>query len=181
MSRSPSVLVLALLFTACGAGDFADDLVGRFDNSAPGGGSINPTSTPTADEYAFARDVWVHTNNYRAAHGLPPLTWHEEAAQVAYEHSMYQQGIGNFTHFGPNGETPGDRLTAAQIGHTSVSENVAVGQLTPAEVVDAWANSPGHNLNLLTTDRSAVGVGARFGPGGSYDGPWWTQVFLEPQ
>lgn len=44
-------------------------------------------------------------------------------------------------------------------GYHALGENIAMGQRTPEEVVDAWMSSPGHRANILSASFSEIGVG----------------------
>ena len=39
-----------------------------------------------------------------------------------------------------------------------MGENIAMGQRTPAEVMSAWMNSPGHKANILHSGYTKIGV-----------------------
>jgi uncharacterized protein YkwD len=78
-----------------------------------------------------------------------------------------------FSHTGADGSTPWDR--AERAGYTrATAENLAAGQRTPEEVVQAWMDSPAHRKNLLDCRSRAIGVA--LARGGSY-GIYWTQMF----
>jgi uncharacterized protein YkwD len=51
---------------------------------------------------------------------------------------------------------------------------VAYGQRTPAEVMDAWMNSPGHRANILNCQFKEIGVGVVPDSNGRL---YWTQDF----
>ena len=51
-------------------------------------------------------------------------------------------------------------------------ENIAQGQRTPEEVVQAWMNSAGHRANILNNGFTHIGVG--YVESGNY----WTQQFI---
>lgn len=77
-----------------------------------------------------------------------------------------------FDHVTPEGVTPWDRARAEGYDEPA-AENIARGQETPEEVVQAWMDSPGHRANILNCDYKAMGLGVVYGDGG----PWWTQMF----
>ena len=56
--------------------------------------------------------------------------------------------------------------------HRSAGENIAMGQRTPQEVVQAWMNSEGHRRNILNKDFTHIGVGFE------QSGYHWTQMFI---
>ncbi|BDG35019.1 CAP domain-containing protein [Saccharococcus caldoxylosilyticus] len=51
------------------------------------------------------------------------------------------------------------------IRYCTAGENIAAGQRTPQEVVNAWMNSPGHRANILNKNFTHIGVG--YAKGGS--------------
>ena len=73
-------------------------------------------------------------------------------------------------HTRPNGE---DWYTVIpdDFEWTAQGENVAGGQSTPAAVVDAWMNSPGHRANILNPEYGYMGVGY------NSNGKRWVQIF----
>jgi hypothetical protein len=77
-----------------------------------------------------------------------------------------------FDHTDPDGKDPWQR--AAVLGITDLGgENIARGQATPQDVMDAWMNSPGHRANILAADYRDIGIGLAVGsplankPGGT--------------
>lgn len=130
----------------------------------------------TQSELELAMDVLTAVNQERAAQGLSQLTWHNGAAQTAYDHSADMDDRNFFDHTNPDGQSVGDRLTADGIGYTAAGENIAMGYQTVASVMEGWMNSPGHRANILRENFTHLGVGVHLDDGG----PWWTQVFLVP-
>lgn len=61
------------------------------------------------------------------------------------------------------------------IHYKSAGENIAAGQRTPDEVMQAWMNSSGHRANILNAKYTELGVG--YYKGGSY-GVYWVQEFI---
>ncbi|NLM13008.1 MAG: hypothetical protein GX209_04600, partial [Epulopiscium sp.] len=59
----------------------------------------------------------------------------------------------------------------------SAGENIAKGQQTPAQVMNAWMNSPGHRSNILGTSYTQIGVGLATSKNGT---KYWTQMFIRP-
>ncbi|KFZ32490.1 hypothetical protein JS44_04615 [Anoxybacillus flavithermus] len=58
------------------------------------------------------------------------------------------------------------------VSYRTAGENIAKGQRTPQEVVNAWMNSAGHRANILNRNFTHIGVG--FDGNGNY----WTQMFI---
>ncbi len=152
---------------------------------ACGGGSGDGSTTTTfvlgntmdAAEAAEALQVLALTNQHRAANGgLPALTHDTGATQAATDHCVYMMQQNNLSHTGPTGLVdPGERLTQAGVTWTAWRENIAQGQTSPTDVVNAWIASSGHNTNMLATNTTHLGVGKI-----TAGGPWWTQKFFAP-
>lgn len=158
-----ATLLLPLL-SACGGGGTGDLVL-----PPPG-----DPGTMSSGERAYADEVLRLVNVQRASNGLPALAWHEEAAQVAYEHDVDMDARNFFSHINPDGDSPLDRVVAAGIsGFGSVGENIARGQSSPAHVMSDWMNSTGHRANILNAGYTHLGVGVH-----ASGDIWWTQVFL---
>ena len=137
-----------------------------------GGGSGVPASGSSTDQ------VVSLTNAERAAAGCPALTVDGKLTAVAQAHSADMAARGYFDHSDREGHTPFDRMTAAGYVYRAAAENIAAGQRTPADVLEAWMNSPGHRANILNCALTQIGVG--YATGGSY-GSYWTQDFGTPR
>ena len=76
----------------------------------------------------------------------------------------------------PVARTVSDRLAACgyPIGSVGWGENIAYGYATPADVMNAWLNSPGHRANIENASYRAIGVGVARNAAGIY---YWTQDF----
>ncbi|WP_218034753.1 CAP domain-containing protein [Acrocarpospora corrugata] len=112
------------------------------------------------------------TNAARRREGCRPLRTEERLRAAARGHSADMAARHYFSHDSLDGRSPWDRIRATGYAYPA-AENIARGQNSPAEVVDAWLHSPGHRANIMNCDLKAIGVGVRLGPGG----PWWTQNF----
>jgi uncharacterized YkwD family protein/spore coat assembly protein SafA len=117
------------------------------------------------------------TNRYRAQNGLPAVTFDWQLARVARYKSVDMRDKGYFSHTSPTYGSPFTMIKNFGISYTRASENIAAGQRTPEEVVQAWMNSPGHRKNILDPNVTRIGVG--YAKGGSY-GHYWTQMFIKP-
>lgn len=192
LMRQLSLLALFLLILSlggCGAGGQVEDLVAGetpptdvpVDPPAP---PPEPPAEPPAPpsnssmsdaELEMALTVLDLVNVERANEGLPALTWDDDAAEVAYAHSVDMDVRGYFDHTNPDGQKPWDRLSAAGVPWSTAGENIAMGYATPEAVMVAWMNSPGHRDNILREGFTHLGIGVH--DNGSI---WWTQVFLRP-
>jgi uncharacterized protein YkwD len=174
---------LALPLAGCGAieeavRDRVEDEQQQGGGGGGGGGGVGSgTTSMSAAEEAWAADVLARVNDERARAGVPPVAWHVEAAEVAFQHCADMDARDFFAHVNPDGDDPGERLSAAAVPWWTYGENIAWGHDDPAAVMAGWMDSPGHRDNILNPGVTHLGVGVRLQPGG----PWWTQVFLTPR
>ena len=131
-----------------------------------------PSASPTE-----AR-VLELVNNERTARGLQPLSLDGRLNDAAKAHSFNQSQFGTIFHIAPDGSGPGERLTAVGYAFSAWAENVAAGQRSAEEVVNAWMQSPGHCQNILNPAYVHLGVG-HVVTDTSYRN-WWTQKFARP-
>lgn len=131
------------------------------------------SSTEVTGTNAFEQQVLTLTNAERAKQGLAALQADTKLMAAAREKSVDMQKNNYFSHTSPTFGSPFDRLKALGISYKSAGENIAQGQRTPAEVVQAWMDSPGHRANILNTSYTHLGVG--FVENGYY----WTQQFIQ--
>ncbi|MGW6708690.1 sigma-70 family RNA polymerase sigma factor [Streptomyces sp. NPDC054956] len=156
--------------------------------SASASPSPSPTPTPTAKPTpkstppkapapappsGTAAQVIALVNSERAAAGCGPLKEDAQLRTAAQGHSDDMAARDFFSHTNPDGADPGKRTTAAGYRWSTYGENIAMGQQTPAQVMDSWMKSQGHRENILNCSFKDIGVGIHQGPGG----PWWTQNF----
>ncbi|WP_433324467.1 CAP domain-containing protein [Spirillospora sp. CA-294931] len=118
-----------------------------------------------------ARQVIALTNAERAKHGCRAVVSEARLQRAAQRHSADMVARRFFDHTNPDGKGPGERITAAGYRWSTYGENIAAGQRTPADVVRAWMNSPGHRANILNCSFKEIGVGLSGGT------PHWTQKF----
>lgn len=142
--------------------------------SAPGGSKVIETAPATGVARAMtAGNALSLTSQQRARHGLGALRQDarlQRAAQVLANHMARQGRIG---HEGPGGSRMADRMKVAGYTPCFGVENVAFGQNSPAEVVRAWMESPGHRKNMLDGRAADAGI-AMAVDGSGY--PYWAMV-----
>lgn len=134
---------------------------------------------------ALEREVWQRVNERRtqgascADEAFPPvdaLGWHENLAQAARGHSLDMGEQAYFAHDSIDGRSPWERMRDADFTGAPVAENIAAGNHTAADVVEAWMNSPGHCRNIMSRRATLLGVGYAHVAGSPY-GHYWTQAF----
>jgi uncharacterized protein YkwD len=139
------------------------------------GSSSSLPSSSSAAAAAFADRVVTLTNEQRAAAGCGPLNSNPNLTTAAQGHSDDMATNHYFDHNSQNGDTPWDRMNAAgYTGWRLAGENIAEGQKTPQDVMDAWMNSEGHRANILNCAFNDIGVGYAVSDDGD---PYWTQDF----
>lgn len=133
-----------------------------------------PDNTVNDSDVAAIEQLVVDlTNQERAKHGLDALQIDQPLMAAAREKSQDMQVNQYFSHTSPTFGSPFDRLKALGISYTLAGENIAKGQTSAAQVVDAWMNSEGHRANILNKDFTHIGVGY------VKQGHFWTQQFIK--
>lgn len=130
-----------------------------------------------SDVKSFENEVIRLVNIQRSNQGLQSLTQNWELSRVARYKSQDMLDKNYFSHTSPTYGSPFTMMENFGIHFSSAGENIAMGQRTPAEVMNAWMNSPGHRANILSPSYSQIGVGLAKNPNGS---PYWTQEFIKP-
>lgn len=109
------------------------------------------------DEVAESKMISL-INGERARVGLSLLEVDPRLTEVAQAHSRDMFTRGYFSHYTPEGLSPFDRLTQAEISFTVAGENLAY-----APNIDiahtGLMNSPGHRANILSADYHKIGIG----------------------
>ncbi|MFC4597437.1 CAP domain-containing protein [Cohnella hongkongensis] len=149
--------------------------------SAPGAGS-NGSSGNTgsgntgnagaeAADSAFATQVITLVNQERAKAGLKPLAaTNATLTKMALDKAKDMYHNGYFDHNSPTYGSPFDMMKKYGINYRYAGENIAKGQRTPQEVMNAWMNSPGHRANILSANFTTIGV--------AYYNGVWVQEFI---
>jgi uncharacterized YkwD family protein len=120
----------------------------------------------------YVQQVIDLTNAQRSKNGLPALKADGQLNGVAQKKSLDMQQKNYFSHTSPTYGSPFDMMRDFGVTYKSAGENIAQGQRTPQEVVNAWMNSEGHRKNILSAKFTHIGVG--------YEGTGkhWTQMFI---
>jgi uncharacterized protein YkwD len=111
----------------------------------------------------------------------PPVTWSRQLGLAALGHSANLAKGHYFSHVEKDGSTPADRATRAGYPWRLVGENIASGNRTPQEAVQAWLDSPGHCANLMNPGFTEMGAAYAIDPHSENRTPYWTQVFGRPR
>ena len=134
-----------------------------------------PEQTPGEDNDTaqgdYASQVVALVNAERAKYGLSALKADSRVQQAAQVRAS--ETVQSFSHTRPNGSSFSTALTEAGVSYTRSGENIAYGQSTPQQVVNAWMNSSGHRANILNESFTTIGVGYTVVNGTAY----WAQLF----
>jgi uncharacterized protein YkwD len=122
---------------------------------APSGALSDRDYSATALNPELARDL---INQYRHESGLKPLRLNAALTDAAKEHSRDLAKWDRISHYGSDGSNPWDRVKRTGYKPRLAAENVGTGQISFAEVLKGWKESPGHNKNLLLGDASEMGL-----------------------
>ncbi|KGP74412.1 CAP domain-containing protein [Pontibacillus yanchengensis] len=120
----------------------------------------------------YEQKVVELTNEERTAQGLEPLKIDKQLSDVAEKKSEDMAQNNYFSHNSPTYGSPFDMMNQFGVDYRTAGENIAKGQRTPQEVVDAWMNSEGHRKNIMNENFTHIGVGF------VEDGNHWTQQFI---
>ncbi|GAE25112.1 hypothetical exported protein [Halalkalibacter wakoensis JCM 9140] len=112
------------------------------------------------------------TNQERRNNGLPDLQLDDSLSHVARVKSQDMEEHNYFLHTSPTYGSPFDMIRDFDISYQSAAENIAQGQRSAEEVVQAWMTSEGHRANILNQTYTHIGVGYH------EEGHYWTQMFI---
>ncbi len=120
------------------------------------------------------------TNAARTGEGLPAFRADPLLMQAAQLHARQMVDAGRMAHVLPEAPLPAppDRLAAVGYAWRGWAENVAWGQRSPADAVDAWMTSPGHRANILHATLTELGAASAADNAGRV---YYVQVFGLPR
>lgn len=148
----------------------------------------------SAEELEFVRLL----NEYRASEGLGPLMLSDTLTvacdrhtsdMVKYDFINHFTGYyrdsngrdlpleGTYSDYFATGANPMERMVACGYDfRTTMGENLAAGQPTPAEALEGLKSSPTHNANLLHPDFKVLGIAVAHDADTEW-GHYWTMDF----
>jgi len=132
-------------------------------------------ATNLTENDKLVKEVVTLVNQERAKVGLAPLKENLQLSNVAKLKSEDMATKNYFSHTSPTYGSPFDMMKKFGITYSAAGENIAMGQQTPASVMSAWMNSPGHKANILSANFTEIGVGIAKNADGSI---YWTQQFI---
>ncbi|AHN21350.1 MULTISPECIES: CAP domain-containing protein [Lysinibacillus] len=128
---------------------------------------------PTNEQASVEQEVVKLVNAERAKAGLPALKEDWELSRVAKYKSQDMHDKNYFDHTSPTYGSPFAMMKKFGITYKAAGENIAKGQKSASEVVNAWMNSEGHRANILNKSYTHIGVGF------VKDGNYWSQMFIQ--
>jgi len=134
-----------------------------------------PTETPDPDDEVDhatpeqkAQEVFKLVNTERMKAGLQPYKYDlrlEKAAMVRAKEIAVK-----FSHIRPDGRNSSTAVSEAGAGCPS-GENIGMGTSSAPEIMQAWMDSLGHKIAILSKSSTHIGVG--------YYNGHWVQVFSD--
>jgi uncharacterized protein YkwD len=128
----------------------------------------------------YDSELLALTNAERSKAGLPALRLSTKLGQAGQNHAIDMVQKNFFSHTGSNGSQPSDRAKSVGYSYSSIGENIAAGNKTPAETIKQWMASPGHRSNILSSKYTEIGFGYTNSPSYQYKDVW-VQVFGNPK
>ena len=122
---------------------------------------------------SVVEEIATLVNKERSKAGLAPLTVDAKLTEVAQLKSQDMQSKKYFSHTSPTYGSPFDMMKKFNISYKSAGENIAMGQTSAEQVMEAWMNSDGHRANILDSKFTHIGVGY------VKTGHYWTQMFIK--
>ena len=128
---------------------------------------VEETPPPTCTNEG--NQVFQLVNQRRKENGITELTYRNDIQDAA--NIRANEIISTFSHTRPDGSSC---FTSVNVNYYAIGENIASGQKSAAEVMNAWMNSPGHRANILSKQFTGIAVGVVQYQGVSY----WVQIFI---
>lgn len=126
---------------------------------------------------SYEQQVFELVNKERAARGLATYKYSSDLAYVARLKSQDMINNNYFSHTSPTYGSPFQMMEKFGLRFSAAGENIAYGQKTASEVMNAWMNSAGHKANILSSAYTTIGVGVAKAANGTL---YWTQEFINP-
>ncbi len=146
--------ILMVAFTSCSKDDVSEEDI------------------ELSETLSMADEILQIVNAHRASIGKTPLEFNTLANDLAYEHTLYMIEQRDISH--DDFDKRSDRLFA-EANASRTGENVAYGQRSAQDVMNAWLNSSGHRRNI-EGDFTHIGIAVVKNSSGTY---YFTQIFFK--
>lgn len=137
--------------------------------------SLNFKTKEVSVDEASEAQMLMLVNNERESRGLKTLLMSKSLTKVGEAHCKDMFVRGYFSHYTPEGLSPFDRMTQADITFNYAGENLALAPNTDL-AMKGLMQSPGHRANILSANFGKLGVGVI--DGGIY-GEMFCQEFTD--
>ncbi len=165
MSRIKKIVFAALAAAAL------TGAAGAVHLDRPGQGSSSVSAGIQSS--SAASEVVRLTNSARSQNGYAALV--EDGALSEAAAVRAREIARSFSHTRPSGASFSSALSESGVSYLRAGENIASGQKSASEVVNAWMNSPGHRANILNSSYSRIGSASV-----NIDGTlYWVQLFAD--
>lgn len=144
--RAPGLRASAARPVASGWLEFWKALLDALFKPKPPLPPPGPSDPPVGDLSIDEAELWRLTNLERVRAGVKPLALNATLQMSARQWAVNMASRERMYHSADN-----------------VWENIAAGQVTPAETVDDWMGSTGHRRNLLDPGRTVAGMAVATG------------------
>ena len=134
--------------------------------------SFSNTLAAQIDTNKFPQEVLRLVNLERAKVGAGPLKFARDLEASAFVRATELPT--KFSHTRPNGSKCFTAMPQYK-GHV-LGENLAGGQTSPKQVVQAWMDSETHRANMLSKNYTEIGVVYYYQPNSKYK-HYWVQHF----
>ncbi len=141
-------------------------------DNTPNNPDHDSTEDTPSDEHVFIKQVVSLVNQERAKEGLAPLTIDTKVQTAAQVRAKECEQL--FSHTRPDGSSFSTALKEQNVSYKGAGENIAWGQRSPEEVMNAWMNSSGHRANIMNPNFTTIGVGYYENINGT---DYWCQLF----
>ncbi len=138
----------------------------------------------THDEILKQAALIAEINKIRRQFGKETLIDNEILTQTAAAYARQLAQRHRLDHKDAQGRGPDGRVEERGYQWKYVAENLAAGQLTPAEVVQDWLDSPPHRAALLSDHPEQLGVAYLRSKLSLREDPhltYWVALFAKPQ
>jgi len=152
-------------------------LAGCLDTATVGGIFHRPLSATAGpvDAEAAARLI----SDYRAGHGLPPVTVDQRLTRIAADHARLMASRDRVAHVLPGEGSFPQRLAAGGFVAAVAAEDIGAGYKSLDAALAGWRKSPAHDANLLRAGVSRIGIAVFNAPDSTYK-TYWSLVLAGP-
>ncbi len=161
-----AAVVLAIGLSGCStSSETTGGILGQSRATAPG----------SVDAAAAARII----SDYRARHGLPPVTVDATLTRIATDHAKRMASADRLEHVLPGEGSFSRRISAGGYAAAIAAENIGAGYRDLNSAMAGWEKSPAHNENLLRRSVSEIGIAVFNVPNGKFK-TYWSLVLASP-